>query len=155
MGRTSIKVTTHSSSKSLDFLCKYFMLQLPQFFGYEKKFQTIQEVTRRGRHRFTLKMLLRSAAIICCGGVIICCSWGGALRDDMMNIGTIRKLMGGRGSAKKYSRKGKLNEKNLCTPSNAKNIGAIAKKKSLCVCRRKYRLDNSRKYLRWWNSMQC
>jgi len=45
-----------------------------------------------------------------------------------MNIGTIRKLMGGRGSAKKYSRKEKLNEKNLCTPGNAKNIGAIAKK---------------------------
>ena len=67
VGRTSIKVTTHSSSKSLDFLCKYFMLQLPEFFGYEIKFQTIQEVTRRGRHRFTLKMLLRSAAIICFG----------------------------------------------------------------------------------------
>ena len=127
MGRTSIKVTTHSSSKSLDFLCKYFMLQLAQFFGYEIKFQTIQEVTRRGRHRFTLKMLLRSAAIICSSGVII---WGGALCDDTMNIGTIRKLMGGRRSAKKYSRKGKLNEKNLCTPSNAKNIGAIAKKRA-------------------------
>ena len=38
--------------------------------------------------------------------------------------------MGGRGSAKTYSRKGKLNEKNLCTPSNAKNIGAIVKKKT-------------------------
>ena len=25
------QVTTHSSSKSLDFLCKYFMLQLPDF----------------------------------------------------------------------------------------------------------------------------
>ena len=76
VGRTSIKVTTHSSSKSLDFLCKYFMLQLPEFFGYEIKFQTIQEVTRRGRHRFTLKMLLRSAAIICFGGVKICYSLG-------------------------------------------------------------------------------
>ena len=31
------------------------------------------------------------------------------MRDDTVNIGTIRKLMGGRGSAKKYSRKG--NEK--------------------------------------------
>ena len=53
------------------------------------------------------------------------------MRDDTIMIGTIRKLMGGRGSAKKYSRKEKLNEKNLCTPSNAKNIGAIAKKKNL------------------------
>ena len=93
MGRTSIKVTTHSSSKSLDFLCKYFMLPLLEFFGYEIKFQTIQEVTRRGRHRFTLKMLLRSSAAVV-----------------------------------SYWRKGKLNKKNLCTPSNAKNIGAIAKK---------------------------
>lgn len=57
--------------------------------------------------------------------------WGGALRDDTMNIGTITKLMGGKGSAKTYSHKGKLNEKNLCTPSNAKNIGAIAKKKPI------------------------
>ena len=104
VGGTSIKVTTHSSSKLLDFLCKYFMPQLPEFFGCEIKFQTIQEVTRRGRHRFTLKMLLPSAAIICCGGVIIYCPWGGALRDDTMNIGTIRKLMGGRGIAKKYSK---------------------------------------------------
>ena len=53
------------------------------------------------------------------------------MRDDTMNIGTITKLMGGKGSAKTYSRKGKLNEKNLCTPSNAKNIGAIAKKKPI------------------------
>ena len=53
------------------------------------------------------------------------------MRDDTMNIGTITKLTGGKGSAKTYSRKGKLNEKNLCTPSNAKNIGAIAKKKPI------------------------
>ena len=72
------------------------MLQLPEFFGYEIKFQTIQEVTRRGRHRFTLKMLLRSSAAVV-----------------------------------SYWRKGKLNKKNLCTPSNAKNIGAIAKKKPI------------------------
>ena len=34
---------------------------------------------------------------------------------------TIRKLMGGAGEVqKKYSRKGKLNEKNSCTPINPK-----------------------------------
>ena len=70
------------------------MLQLPEFFGYEIKFQTIHEVTQR-RHRFTLKMLLRSAAMVL------------------------------------YWRKGELNKKKICTPSNAKNIGAIAKKKNL------------------------
>ena len=51
------------------------------------------------------------------------------MRDDTMNIGTIRKLMGGRGSAKKYSCKGKLDEKNSCTPSNAKIFVQLPKKK--------------------------
>ena len=41
---------------------------------------------------------------------------------------TIRKLMGGGGDEvqKKYSRNGKLNEKNYCTPINPKNIHAMA-----------------------------
>ena len=42
---------------------------------------------------------------------------------------TIRKLMGGGGGdevQKKYSRNGKLNEKNSCTPINPKNIHAMA-----------------------------
>ena len=68
---------------------------------------------------------------------------GGALRDDTMNIGTITKLMGGKGSAKTYSRKGKLNEKNLCTPSNAKKFGAIAKKKNLYKLRKMFSKKNS------------
>ena len=46
---------------------------------------------------------------------------------------TIRKLMGGRGASevqKKYSRKGKLNEKNSCTPINPKKIFILWPKKN-------------------------
>ena len=42
-------------------------------------------------------------------------------RTDIIKGRTIRKLMGGAGEVqKKYSRKGKLNEKNSCTPINPK-----------------------------------
>ena len=83
VGCTSIKVTTHSSSKLLDFLYKYFMMKLPEFFGYEIKFQTIEDVARRGCHRSTLKMLLRFATVICCGGVIVSIPWGVVLHDSI------------------------------------------------------------------------
>ena len=83
VGCTSIKVTTHSSSKSLDFLYKYFRLKFPAFFGYEIKFQTIKDVARRGCHRSTLKMLLRFATVICCGGVIVSTPSGVALHDSI------------------------------------------------------------------------
>ena len=108
MGCTLIKVTTHSSSKSLDFLYKYFMLKLPEFFGYEIKFQTIEDVARRGCHRSTLKMLLQYNE-----------HWEW----------TIRKLLGGRESAKKFSRKGKLIEKIHARQVMLKSIHAIAPKK--------------------------
>ena len=77
------KVTTHSSSKSLDFLYKYLRLKFPAFFGYEIKFQTIKDVARRGCHRSTLKMLLRFATVICCGGVIVSTPLGVALQDSV------------------------------------------------------------------------
>ena len=42
----------------------------------------------------------------------------------------IRKLMGGEGEVrKKYSRKGKLNEKNSCTPINPKKYSCYGLKK--------------------------
>ena len=83
MGCTSIKVTSHSSSKSLGFLQKYFRLKLPAFFGYEIKFQTIEDVARRGCHRSTLRMLLRFATVICCGGIIVSTPWGVVLHDSI------------------------------------------------------------------------
>ena len=42
---------------------------------------------------------------------------------------TIRKLMGGGRSTKKYSRKAKLNEKNSCTPINPKKYSCYGLKK--------------------------
>ena len=42
---------------------------------------------------------------------------------------TIRKLMGGGRGTKKYSRKGKLNEKNSCTPINPEKYARYGLKK--------------------------
>ena len=109
MGCTLIKVTTHSSSKSLDFLYKYFMLKLPEFFGYEIKFQTIEDVARRGCHTSTLKMLLRFATVICCGGVIVGTPWGVVLRHETMNIGN--------GPLQNFWEGGKV-QKNFCAREN-------------------------------------
>ena len=54
---------------------------------------------------------------------------------------------GGEGEVqKKYSRKGKLYEKNSCTPINHKNIYAMAKKKSFKD------FDKEKKFLRLENS---
>ena len=43
---------------------------------------------------------------------------------------TIRKLMGGGQGTKKYSRKGKLNEKNSCTPINPEKYARYGLKKN-------------------------
>ena len=63
---------------------------------------------------------------------------------------TIRKLIGGGGEAKyqkKYSRKGKLNEKNSCTPINPKKYSCYGLKKN------SYKeFDNAKKFLRLENS---
>ena len=52
-------------------------------------------------------------------------------KDSLDFRRAIRKIMGGAGEVqKKYSRKGKLNEKNPCTPSNAKKIFMLWPKKN-------------------------
>ena len=58
------------------------------------------------------------------------------IRERVFKERTIKKLMGGRGGGgggevqKKYSRKGKLNEKNSCTPINPKKIFMLWPKKT-------------------------
>ena len=60
---------------------------------------------------------------------------------------TIRKLMGGAGEVqKKNSRKGKLNEKNSCTPINPKKYSCYGLKKFI------KEFDNEKKFLRLENS---
>ena len=59
---------------------------------------------------------------------------GGALPYKRLRDGPLENLWGGgRGRAgevqKKYSRKGKLNEKNLCTPINPKKYSCYGLKK--------------------------
>ena len=60
---------------------------------------------------------------------------------------TIRKLMwgviGGGGEVqKKYSRKGKLNEKNSCTPINPKNIHAMVSARGSVMILRRAPIDS-------------
>ena len=56
------------------------------------------------------------------------------IRERVFKERTIKKLMGGRGGGgevqKKYSRKGRLNEKNSCTPINPKKIFMLWPKKT-------------------------
>ena len=55
--------------------------------------------------------------------------WWKHLKQTMDSI---RKLMGGAGEIrKKYSHKGKLNEKNLCTPINPKKYSCYGLKKKI------------------------
>ena len=62
--------------------------------------------------------------------------------------GPLENLWGGGGASKvqkKYSRKGKLNEKNSCTPINPKKYS--------CYCVKKFtQVDNEKKLLRLENS---
>ena len=59
---------------------------------------------------------------------------------------TIRKLMwgvmGGGEVQKKYSRKGKLNEKNSCTPINPKNIHAMVSARGSVMILRRAPIDS-------------
>ena len=56
---------------------------------------------------------------------------GSQFKLSQMRKGPLENLMGGRGRStkKKYSRKGKLNEKKLCTPINAKKYSCYGLKK--------------------------